>query len=62
MLSEFEEFKEEEVVRDGQRIGAGGFGNGAMKEGGFLVSLVRWMREIAGFFGWADCLVLDYEC
>ena len=57
-LSEFKEFEEEEVVRDGQRIGAGGFGNGAMKEGRFLVSVARWTREIAGFFGCVELVSL----
>ena len=55
MLSEFKDVREEEVIQDSQRIGAGGFGNGAMKEGGFLVSLGRWMREIARFFVWVVC-------
>ena len=39
------------------------FGNGAVKEGEFLVSLARLMRDIAGFFGLVSSwLIFDYGC
>ena len=39
------------------------FGNGTVKEGKFLVSLARLMRDIAGFFGLVSSwLIFDYGC
>ena len=44
-------FREEEDVKTVRGFVKEDFGNGTVKEGEFLVSLARLMRDIVGFFG-----------
>ena len=44
-------FREEGDVKTDRGFVEEDFGNGTVKEGKFLVSLARWMMDIAGFFG-----------
>ena len=56
-------FSKEGDVKTGRGFVEEDFGNGAVKEGEFLVSLARRMRYIAGFFGLVSSwLIFDYGC